>query len=592
MSYNSIATDIQTSSVETYQNMVIDLNTDKDTYMITEKVLLEAQASDNSGNIIENADVDIWVVRPDDTFFTGSASYRPESKIYLYSFSLAPSDPVGFYRIETSFNKDGFRTATAYRTVTLAVNPIVLTSEYDSIPADGLSTTVVTSQAIRDLEGRLVGDSFFVTVSTTLGEILEPDEDLNAEGIQIPTIDSVIAFTLKSEQTTGTAEVSVVQEDISGYGTINIEFTADDLDGDGVPDGVDNCPSIPNADQHDSDEDGVGDLCDNCPDVPNPDQADANSNGIGDACDNTPPIADAGLYGPVEVGPDCMATVCLNGSGSSDPDGDSLNYTWTWVGGSADGVSPTIQLPIGTTTIALVVDDGILNSDPDVVDINVVDTTSPAVAINIPKSGDALQDGITLTAEATDACEIDEVYFCIREPSGANGIPVGYEDLAATLNESTGAWEYNFDTTQIQDGYYVIIAKAIDTNGNEGRSTPVPVSIRNWAVIELLPNTANNKAGRTMPVKFALRIAAAVDPAQPFVYNEELEIRIYDKSAPDSILQTSLYGDTSTDYRIDTAGELYITNFKTSKTPAEYVVEIWRMSKNFLVGSFTFETVK
>ena len=95
-----------------------------------------------------------------------------------------------------------------------------------------------------------------------------------------------------------------------------------------------------------------------------------------------------------------------------------------------------------------------------------------------------------------------------------------------------------------------------------------------------------------MPVKFALRIAAAVDPAQPFVYNEELEIRIYDASEPDTFLQTSLYGDTSKDYRIDTAGELYITNFKTSKTPAEYVVEIWRMSKNFLVGSFTFETVK
>ena len=591
VSYNSTATDIQTSSVETYQNMVIDLNTDKDTYMITEKVLLEAQASDNSGNIIENADVDIWVVRPDDTFFTGSASYRPESKIYLYSFSLAPSDPAGFYRIETSFNKDGFRTATAHRTVTLAVNPIVLTSEYNSIPADGLSTTVVTSQAIRDLEGKLVGDGLLVTVSTTLGEILEPDENLNAEGIQIPTIDSVIAFTLKSEQTTGTAEVSALQEDISGYGTINIKFTADDLDGDGVPDDVDNCPSIPNADQHDSDEDSVGDLCDNCPDVPNPDQADANNNGIGDACENnTPPIADAGLYDPVEVGPDCMATVTLDGSGSSDPDGDSLTYVWTWDSGSAENVKPTVQLPLGVTTITLVVNDGTEDSEPNTVDITVADTTSPAVAINVPNSGDALQDGITLMAEATDACEVDEVYFCIREPGEANGIPIGYEDLATTLNESTGTWEYDFDTTQLLDGYYVIIAKAIDANGNEGWSTPVPVSIRNWAVIELLPNTANNKAGRTMPVKFALRIDAAVDPAQPFVYNEELEIRIYDASG--TILQTSLYGDASTDYRIDTAGELYITNFKTTKQLATYEVEIWRMSKNFRVGSFTFETVK
>jgi len=291
-------------------------------------------------------------------------------------------------------------------------------------------------------------------------------------------------------------------------------------------------------------------------------------------------LADAGLYDPVEVGPDCMATVTLDGSGSSDPDGDPLTYDWTWDGGSAEGVSPSVQLPLGTTTITLVVNDGTGDSEPDTVDITVADTTSPAVAINVPNSGDALQDGITLMAEATDACEVDEVYFCIREPGGTNGIPIGYENLAATLNESKGAWEYSFDTTQLQDGYYVILTKAVDTNGNEGWSTSVPVSIRNWAVVELLPNTANNKAGRTMPVKFALRIAAAVDPAQPFVYNEELEIRIYDASAPDTILQTSLYGDTSTDYRIDTAGELYITNFKTTKQLATYEVE------------FTFETVK
>jgi hypothetical protein len=46
-----------------------------------------------------------------------------------------------------------------------------------------------------------------------------------------------------------------------------------DADGDGVPDSVDNCPTIPNAAQTDTDVDGVGDACDNCPDWPNPGQA-------------------------------------------------------------------------------------------------------------------------------------------------------------------------------------------------------------------------------------------------------------------------------------------------------------------------------
>ena len=92
-----------------------------------------------------------------------------------------------------------------------------------------------------------------------------------------------------------------------------------------------------------------------------------------------------------------------------------------------------------------------------------------------------------------------------------------------------------------------------------------------------------------MPVKFSLRIAESVDSAQPFVYNEELEIRIFNEGG---VLQTSLFGDTNIDYRIDTVVEKYITNFKTTKKPDEYVVEIWRLNKNFKVGSFTFETVK
>ena len=104
-----------------------------------------------------------------------------------------------------------------------------------------------------------------------------------------------------------------------------------------------------------------------------------------------------------------------------------------------------------------------------------------------------------------------------------------------------------------------------------------------------IPSTANNKAGRTMPVKFALRIVASVDPAMPFVINEDLEIRICNENGA-TIYQSSYYGDTSTDYRIGT--ELYITNFKTlKKQPQTYLVQIWRPN-NFLVGWFTFQTTK
>jgi len=72
-----------------------------------------------------------------------------------------------------------------------------------------------------------------------------------------------------------------------------------DIDGDGVPDGEDNCPSAANTDQLntdgdvegnacdiDDDGDGWADVDDNCSLVANPQQEDADGDLVGDACDN------------------------------------------------------------------------------------------------------------------------------------------------------------------------------------------------------------------------------------------------------------------------------------------------------------------
>ncbi|MCB9539212.1 MAG: thrombospondin type 3 repeat-containing protein [Myxococcales bacterium] len=92
------------------------------------------------------------------------------------------------------------------------------------------------------------------------------------------------------------------------------------MDGDTVPDEVDNCPWDRNPTQTDQDGDGVGDVCDNCPAVPNRDQADVNWDGVGDAC-AAPPDSDGDLLADTA---DPCPLLPVATADHADPDGDGL----------------------------------------------------------------------------------------------------------------------------------------------------------------------------------------------------------------------------------------------------------------------------
>ena len=101
-------------------------------------------------------------------------------------------------------------------------------------------------------------------------------------------------------------------------------YEVGDFDGDGIPEGTDNCRDTYNPEQEDSDGDDFGDACDNCPAVHNPDQSDADADGLGDACDTCTDTDSDGFGDPSYSVNTCPVDNCatISNSGQEDTDGD------------------------------------------------------------------------------------------------------------------------------------------------------------------------------------------------------------------------------------------------------------------------------
>ena len=125
---------------------------------------------------------------------------------------------------------------------------------------------------------------------------------------------------------------------------------------------------------------------------------------------NQPPVADAGENQIVECGTPAGTDVTLDGTGSSDPDDDDLTYAWSENGQPlATGPTPTVTLSPGTHTIDLVVNDGLVDSPPDQVQIQITDTSPPVITL-LGADPILVEIGTPYTdpgATALDACDGD-----------------------------------------------------------------------------------------------------------------------------------------------------------------------------------------
>jgi subtilisin family serine protease len=188
---------------------------------------------------------------------------------------------------------------------------------------------------------------------------------------------------------------------------------------------------------------------------------------------NQPPVADAGPDQAVECAAPTGTQVTLDGTGSSDPDGDPLTYAWTGPFGAAAGPTPTVNLPLGVHVVTLTVSDPHGATSVDTVTITVSDTTPPDIASVTANPGSLWPPNhrmvpVTLGVSVTDAC--DGTALC-QIASVASNEPVNGRGDGNTAPDWMVTGDLSVDLRAERSGrrggrVYTITVQCADGSGN------------------------------------------------------------------------------------------------------------------------------
>ncbi len=217
---------------------------------------------------------------------------------------------------------------------------------------------------------------------------------------------------------------------------------------------------------------------------------------------NQDPVAVAGVDQTVECTGE-FTLVNLDGSLSSDPDGDSLQYEWALANDSGavldDPTSPTPSgvFPSGPTLLTLTVADGKGGVSMDDVLITVVDTTPPVLVCTTDRIAlwppTHKMEEVIICVNASDACTNPEditidCRVSSNEPDDGNGDGSSVGDVSgqdgfvspvpvelvydADSNCFFGLVALRAERNGSQSGRsYSIVAKVTDESGNESTAS-------------------------------------------------------------------------------------------------------------------------
>lgn len=245
------------------------------------------------------------------------------------------------------------------------------------------------------------------------------------------------------------------------------------------------------------------------------------------------------------------APVLLDGSGSYDPDGDPLTYTWTEGGATIAGptasAQSTVVLPLGRHYVTLTVRDGSDATASANAVMTVVDTTPPI--LTVPANTEVEQatragTAVPFAASASDICDAAPQVVCV--PASGTVFPLGLTTVNVTATDASGNRTQKSFSVQVVDTTPPVLKVPEDITVEQATSGGTTVSFEVTAkdICDASPDAiADPPSGTEFPLGTTKVTCTATDDSGN-QSTQDFDVTVRDTTRPDlniSVSQSTLW---------------------------------------------------